>query len=42
MKTQDKDALIVLSIIIIGAFCLMYARTAPRQFADRITHQLKH
>jgi len=37
MKLQDKDALKILAIMIVGAFCLMYARTAPRELADTIS-----
>ena len=39
MKIQDKDALIVLAIMIVGALCLMAARVAPRTLAGNIAKQ---
>jgi hypothetical protein len=39
MKTRDKDALIVLAIIIVGAVSLYIAQIAPRPLAEAIEKQ---
>jgi hypothetical protein len=39
MKERDKDALIVLGIMVVGAFCLMYAQVAQRPLAEAIAKQ---
>jgi len=36
-KTRDKEALIVLGIIIVGALLLIVARETPRPLAEALT-----
>jgi hypothetical protein len=39
MKTRDKDALIVLGIMIVGAVLLYVSQIAPRPLAEAIEKQ---
>ena len=39
MKQRNKDALIVLAIMVVGALLLMLARNTPRPLAEAIEQQ---